>query len=401
MQLSNVDFTPVKGVVQGMQRCTIARQFKGEATIIQNFRLPDEVLLSLRKMLSTQEQDCMWVDMQGCTDEQNRNVLRLLFPDLQQSQIEGVLSPEKYDAVELQPVKGEYLIGSLACACRRQRCALEMEDEENTVICSFVCNDRFLVTMHAAPFLGLKELLHHVKVGGGLLIQETTSEFCDSEGTDIFTMKGSAVLCALVCFTCETYLPNLTGLISEVDCIDEMVLLVAPGKRDQTDLLRRVSVLRRRMSTENARLYLKEKLLQELMGPTMRTTFVSRDSELVKAYREVFMELSQVLERMEVARDTLNHVNLNFVNAVFMRMSQASAGFDYRMMVISQISTICLPLNLLASFYGMNCKVPWSADDYNNLNCFWVIMSIMLAWTIICMFQPVRLIFCSREADFE
>ncbi|RNF07336.1 MGT2 magnesium transporter, partial [Trypanosoma conorhini] len=51
-----------------------------------------------------------------------------------------------------------------------------------------------------------------------------------------------AVSCALVCFTCEAYLPNPTGLISEVDCIDEMVMLVAPGKRDQSDLLRRIAV---------------------------------------------------------------------------------------------------------------------------------------------------------------
>ncbi|RNE97697.1 MGT2 magnesium transporter [Trypanosoma rangeli] len=169
-----------------------------------------------------------------------------------------------------------------------------------------------------------------------------------------------------------------------------MVMLVAPGRSDQPDLLRRISMLRRRMSAENARLYLKEKLLQELMGPTMRTTFVSHDPCVMQAYREVFAELSQVLERMEVARDSLNHVNLNFVNAVSMRMSQASAGFDLRMMFISQITTICLPMNLIASFFGMNCKVPWSADDVPNLNCFWSVVGIMCAWALICMFQPVQ-----------
>ncbi|RNF18334.1 MGT2 magnesium transporter, partial [Trypanosoma conorhini] len=339
MQSDSTEFSPLKCPTQAAPHCTVVLQANGAPATVQHFPSSKELRNFLQKEVSTTENGCVWVDMQGCTEEQNRMVLQLLFPQMEPSQMEDVLRPEAQDAVELQPVKGEYLIGGIACACAQRRCALDTEDDDNTVVCSFACNEHFLLTMHAVPFLGLAEVLHQVKVGGSRFVQESLPEVRELEANNMLTVRASGVLCALVCFTCETYLPNPTGLISEVDCIDEMVMLVAPGKRDQSDLLRRIAVLRRRMSTENARLYLKEKLLQELMGPTMRTTFVSRDLGAVRAYREAFVELSQVLERMEVARDALNHVNLNFVNAVSMRMSQASAGFDYRMMVISQITT--------------------------------------------------------------
>ncbi|KEG08218.1 MGT2 magnesium transporter [Trypanosoma grayi] len=103
-----------------------------------------------------------------------------------------------------------------------------------------------------------------------------------------------------------------------------------------------------------------------------RHTFVSRDPcVVVCAYRETHGKLSQVLDRLEIARDTLNHANLNFMNAVSMRMSQSSARLDWMMTFLSQIATVCLPVNLLASMFGMNCRVPWQADEYDNLNAFW------------------------------
>ncbi|RNF11730.1 MGT2 magnesium transporter, partial [Trypanosoma rangeli] len=310
MMLSDsTDSSLVKCLTPLASKCTVVFQSNGAPATFQRFPSAEELRLFLQKDVLIAEQGCVWVDMQGCTEEHNRMVLQLLFPHMEPCQMEGVLSPDTYDAVELQPVKGEYLIGGIACACGQRRCAPDMDDEENTTVCSFACNNNILLTMHAVPFLGLAEALHQVRMGAGCVSQESLPEFRELQAPDIATMRASAVLCVLVCFTCETYLPNPTGLISEVDCIDEMVMLVAPGRSDQPDLLRRISMLRRRMSAENARLYLKEKLLQELMGPTMRTTFVSHDPCVMQAYREVFAELSQVLERMEVARDSLNHVN--------------------------------------------------------------------------------------------
>ncbi|PWU98380.1 hypothetical protein C4B63_12g345 [Trypanosoma cruzi] len=146
------------GIVQPMQRCLVVHTATAVPFSTNVFCNPDRVVDDLRKRMQDGEVSpdgpCVWVDMQGCTDEQKRNVLRLLFPDLQQSQIEWMIRCDTYDTVELQPVKGEYLIGSLACPPNRgpslsAPAASEVE-KENTVVCTFACNDRFLVTMHAA-----------------------------------------------------------------------------------------------------------------------------------------------------------------------------------------------------------------------------------------------------------
>ncbi|KAH9599617.1 Mg2+ transporter protein [Trypanosoma melophagium] len=400
---NKVDFAPVTGDAHSIPHCIIVKQSPGETVEVQKFDSPEEALSFTRKIFTAQEHSFIWVDLQGSGMEQNRRVLQLLFPEMQVSQMEAVLASDAEDVVELQPVRGQYLIGSLACARRRGRGlsaipAASEEAERDAVSCSFACSERCLVTVHAVPFVGLAELLRHVEVEGGREQKRkmpVSRESCRA----VEVLRGSAVLCALICFACETYLPDPTSLISEVDCIDEIVMLVAPGKRDQADLLRRVSVLRRRMAAVNRQLYMKEKLLQELMGPTMRTTFVSRDPRAVCAYRETQGKLSQVLERLETARDTLNHVNLNFVNAVSMRMSQTSARLDRMMTVLSQISTVCLPANLLASIFGMNCKVAWVAAEYDNLYAFWGIVGIILVWMVICLFAPVRDLFFSKEDE--
>ncbi|ORC85725.1 MGT2 magnesium transporter, partial [Trypanosoma theileri] len=270
--------------------CIITRQSPGETVEVQKFDSAEGALSFTRKLSTGQDNSFMWVDLQGTGMEQNRRVLQLLFPEMQSSQMEAVLDADAEDVVELQPVKGQYLIGSLACARGRGRglsstSTADGDAEGDAISCSFACSERCLVTVHTAPFVGLAELLCHVEVEGGRKRQGRQPMGRESHGA-VDILRGSAVLCALICFTCETYLPDPTSLISEVDCIDEIVMLVAPGKRDQADLLRRISVLRRRMAAVNRQLYMKEKLLQELMGPTMRTTFVSRDPRTVCAYRE-------------------------------------------------------------------------------------------------------------------
>ncbi|RHW73785.1 CorA-like Mg2+ transporter protein [Trypanosoma brucei equiperdum] len=322
----------------------------------------------------------LWVDMQKCSEEEHRQVLQLLYPNMQPSHVEAVLANDMYDVVELQPTEGEYVVGCLSCSpshggpfpAATAMSRAEFGCEEG-VLCSFVCSERVLLTLHTAPFAGLAELFRHV-------LRDNSQ----------WPMSMSAILCTLVCYTCELSLPDPTALIGEVDCIDEMMLLVAPGKRDQTDMLRRVALLRRHLSALNRKLQEKAKLISEMTGPAMRTTFVSRELHLGYMYREALEGLSQVLSRLECAQDTLDHANLNFMYAITMRMSQTSAGCDRQVMIVNKIATICLPAILVASLFGMNCKVQWVADDCDSLYPFWTIVALMIVWMAALLFQPVR-----------
>nr|CCD16645.1 unnamed protein product [Trypanosoma congolense IL3000] len=335
---------------------------------------------------------CLWVDMQRCSEEDHRQALQLLFPHMQPSHVEAMLASDMYDVVELQPVGDEYVVGCLACspshggpfpAAAATTAAVQAGvDCEEEVLCSFACSERVLLTLHDSLFSGLAELFRYMLNNRRHSVSNTPF-----------------VLCALVCHVCEAGLPDPTPLISEVDCIDEIMLLVAPGKRDQTDMLRRVAVLRRRLCSLNRRLNEKGKLLIEMAGPAMRTTFVSRDLRVAEVYRSALEELSQVLSHFECAHDTLNHANLNFMYAVTMRMSQASAGCDYQVMMINKIATICLPAILLASLFGMNCKVPWVADDCDSLLPFWIVVATIVLWMVVLLFKPIRDLLRSEEEE--
>lgn len=203
----------------------------------------------------------------------------------------------------------------------------------------------------------------------------------------------AGLVAQLVCFTSETIIADPTTLLSEVDCMDEMVLLIAPGDQDQPDLLRRVALLRRRISADRNSLYLKEKLLHSFMAPSIRAAImpsVYDDHRIAEEVRQCLDKMTQVADRLDDARDTLNQANLNFVTGVSMRMSQSSANMDFKMQILGQVATICLPLNLVASIFGMNCKVPFETDDYDTLVPFWTILGLMALWCIICSIPTIR-----------
>ncbi|CCD20338.1 hypothetical protein, conserved [Trypanosoma vivax Y486] len=308
---------------------------------------------------------------------------------MQPSHADAVLASDIHDVAELQAGHGEYVVGCLACSRDRGGPFLSSAptevagDSDEVVLCSFACDERRLLTLHASPFVGLSEALRSAEC-------DCPAANASSHSEGVKALSAAALLCALVCFTCEARLPDTTPLVTEVDCIDEMMMLVAPGKSDQTDMLRRVALLRRRLSSTTRQLRAKEGLLQELVGPTMRTSFVSRDASVVSSYREAFDELWPVLECLECASDAVNHASLNFMYAISMRMSQASAGFDYQMMIINKIVTVCLPANLLCSLFGMNCRVAWQADEQADLRAFWGIIGLISLWLAVCLFRPVR-----------
>ncbi|ORC85724.1 MGT2 magnesium transporter [Trypanosoma theileri] len=390
------------GVVQARQRCFLVERMPGAPSRTTEFTDFEMVITSIEnERLSDRtlpDGACIWLDLQGTGMEQNRRVLQLLFPEMQSSQMEAVLDADAEDVVELQPVKGQYLIGSLACARGRGRglsstSTADGDAEGDAISCSFACSERCLVTVHTAPFVGLAELLRHVEVEGNRRRQTHEFPFTDEMSMDAGSpstlvpqnMTSATILCTLVCFTCEAFLPDPTSLLSEVGNIDEMVLLISPGQQDQADLLRRVALLRRRISNFRTALFLKEKLLRELIAPTMRSSFVGKGPAVVRTYKEALEKVMQVSERLDDTRDMLNQANLNFVTGVSMRMSQASAGLDFKMTVLNQVAAVCLPINLVISIFGMNCKVPYITDQNDTLVPFYCICGVLLAWAILCL----------------
>lgn len=166
-------------------------------------------------------------------------------------------------------------------------------------------------------------------------------------------------------------LPDPTSLLNEVDSIDEMVLLIAPGDQDQPDLLRRIAALRTRVAYLRRHIYAKEKLLQDCITPLMRACFVSGyDARVMALYKETLSKVAIIVSRLDDTRDTLNQANLNFITASSMRMTQISADMDFKMKIFGQVATICLPLHFATAVYGMNVPVPYMKGEYESCTAF-------------------------------
>ncbi|SCU69901.1 CorA-like Mg2+ transporter protein, putative [Trypanosoma equiperdum] len=345
----------------------------------------------------------LWVDMQKCSEEEHRQVLQLLYPNMQPSHVEAVLANDMYDVVELQPTEGEYVVGCLSCSpshggpfpAATAMSRTEFGCEEG-VLCSFVCSERVLLTLHTAPFAGLAELFRHVLKCNGSEAERHSRECEDSvvgivkdpsshRSSFVPVAMGTDALCTLVCFTCEASFPAPASLLSEVGDINEVVFLISPGEQDQTDLLRRVALLRRRISSFRTALFLKEKLIHQLISPAMRLTFVSKSHPSAVAYKEILARVQKVSEKLDDARDMLNHANLNFITGVSMRMSQASAGLDFKMNILNSVAAVSLPINLVVSLFGMNLKVPFMTGEGSTLIPFWTICAVFVVWAGICL----------------
>nr|CCD12232.1 unnamed protein product [Trypanosoma congolense IL3000] len=351
---------------------------------------------------------CLWVDMQRCSEEDHRQALQLLFPHMQPSHVEAMLASDMYDVVELQPVGDEYVVGCLACspshggpfpAAAATTAAVQAGvDCEEEVLCSFACSERVLLTLHDSLFSGLAELFRYMlnncsrqfatKTSGVVenISMQNSVRHSSAQGTPFVPASvGAVMLSTLVCFCCETAFPAPVSLLSDVGDINEMIFLISPGDQDQTDLLRRVAVLRRRISSLRTGLFLKEKLLHQMISPAMRVSFVAKTHRVTRAYKEALSKVQRVAEKLDDARDMLNHANLNFIAGVSMRMSQASAGLDFQMNILNSVAAVCLPINLVIALFGMNLKVPFMTGEGSTLIPFWTLCAAFVLWGALCL----------------
>jgi Mg2+ and Co2+ transporter CorA len=207
-------------------------------------------------------------------------------------------------------------------------------------------------------------------------------------GIDIPLLLTGWTFATLVEFVTESYLPDPIAVLAEADSVDEMVLFVGgstdgPYRGDQADLLLRIAMLRRKISTLRAALYQKEQFVQQMMMPAIRTTFVSRSSVVIDIYRHITAQTGHVAERLDAARDVLNQANNNFISQITMHMSHASSRTNLKMQMLTQVSTMFLPLNLVAGLFGMNVQIPFQNDSHPTLTAFYVIIGCMGAWLLL------------------
>jgi Mg2+ and Co2+ transporter CorA len=187
-------------------------------------------------------------------------------------------------------------------------------------------------------------------------------------------------------FVVESFLPDPTAVLSSADSVDELVLIMNTEHAiDKNDLLVRISCLRRRINSIKAKLLRKEFLLQQLVMPVMRQSFVAQRIDVIERYEHALSQVVDVAKRLKVATDVVHHANATFLSTIDLRMAQSSQTLSRKVEMLNTITTIVIPMNAIVAVFSMNVLVPYQNDQppYQNYNAFSFMMSLFAAWVLL------------------
>ncbi|KAG5497669.1 hypothetical protein JKF63_03935 [Porcisia hertigi] len=290
-------------------------------------------------------------------------------------------------------------------------------------------------------------------------------------------LRTSTFVPLLFSAVCHAYLPNMAIVLGEVDAIDSMLPLIElDSESDQTDTIRRVLQLRRRLALHRRLLFQKICLLEALDRPVIHTaarfirthkaptwakhnanprvaakknktavlrsasndggnrlgsidmdrpgadagaatvrhplssdqyykglnakrsehgtlprgdsiSFIVPQSTLAASstappqmapppsLAAVYKSVMSVMHNLEVARTVLGNATLIYTSKVNFSNSRTSETADYFALMCQYMLLVVLPLNIVASHWGMNCPVPFASIE--NTNPFWGIVGII------------------------
>ncbi|KAJ3203381.1 CorA metal ion transporter, partial [Clydaea vesicula] len=176
---------------------------------------------------------------------------------------------------------------------------------------------------------------------------------------------------ALIDDICDSFMPLLRFIESEVEAIDDLVLTLKES--DQGDLLRKIGVSRKKV-------LLLLRLLQDKGG--VLKTIIKKSSELIVG-GETNLYLSDIQDHVITMCQKLIHIektlarsHSNYLAQISIEITQASNRTNDVVMKMTALASILIPLNIVTGLWGMNVKVP--GQDEDSLNWFFGIVGFMV-----------------------
>jgi magnesium transporter len=275
------------------------------------------------------EGEVWWVDVEDPTEEEEDFVFRRFLPvhpltleDITRTRREPDGLPH-FPKVEEFPDYLFVIVNPLRPADAGEPPGARTELARSVVQLSAVLTDRVLITHHYKPLPAINDskqfCCRHVEQAG--------------RGPDyLFHL----VLDQIV----DEFAPEIDRLIDRLDEI-EVQVLEDPSRQLVADLVhlkRRVIALRKILI-----------LMREVLARLIRGEFKLVDAREIVYYRNVFDHLVRYTELIEGAREMVSDLMQTHLAA-------ASNRLNAIMKVLAMVSTVILPMSLIASIYGMNFK---------------------------------------------
>ncbi|KAI7899060.1 uncharacterized protein BX663DRAFT_460972 [Cokeromyces recurvatus] len=184
----------------------------------------------------------------------------------------------------------------------------------------------------------------------------------------------------------DSFAPLIQQIESEVDAIDDLVLLY---KTDQSDMILRIGSCRKRVIQMVRLLGTKIDVVRGLMKRIReeeRKQWIDEDDreEHQRIYPDVGLYLGDVQDHILTMLQNLSHYETvltrsesNYLARISIELTQTSNSTNHVIGRLTIFATVLLPMNLITGLWGMNVKVP--GKDYDNLlYFFWIVFSLIL-----------------------
>ncbi|KAI9494427.1 hypothetical protein BDB00DRAFT_819126 [Zychaea mexicana] len=200
---------------------------------------------------------------------------------------------------------------------------------------------------------------------------------------------------ALIDDITDSFAPLIQHTELEVDSIDDLVLVLSGS--EQADMLRRIGACRKTVMQLLRLLGPKADVVRSLIkryddkskeaANTTKTTTqgVSNQSkEIRKIQHEVTLYLGDIQDHILTMLQNVNHYDLilgrahrNYLGQISIEMSQAGNTTNEMINRLTFLATIVVPLNLVASLWGMNVYVP-GQDEKDLTWFFWIVLGMCM-----------------------
>ncbi|KAG1175453.1 hypothetical protein G6F70_000360 [Rhizopus microsporus] len=166
----------------------------------------------------------------------------------------------------------------------------------------------------------------------------------------------------------DSFAPMIQQIESEVDTIDDLVLLY---KTDQTDMVLRIGTCRKRVIQMVRLLGTKAEVVKALMKRIEERTVRSdsleeeaNDAEMGRIYPDVGLYLGDVQDHILTMLQNLNHYETvlarsesNYLARISIELTQTSNSTNHVIGRLTIFATILLPMNLITGLWGKFVKL--------------------------------------------
>jgi len=165
----------------------------------------------------------------------------------------------------------------------------------------------------------------------------------------------------------------------EVETLDELITILS--SQEQSDLLRRLALARKKYTIVKSQLGIKKELLSALIRK--EKIFINKNTKLY--LRDVMDAIEYVNKKISAASEMLSNLNATYLAKVSIEMAEFSNKTNDILKKFTAVGTLMLPYGLIAGLLGMNVPIPFqdNLDPVTNLTPFIIIIGSMIVFGVI------------------